>query len=451
VDRTPFDPPAILHALANRRVEYVLVGGLAVGLWAHPRATKDTDILVPTNDRDNDGRLGEALGELDASPLPLEAPGARALGIHWAPMEGVERFQTVAGTLDVLRDPDGAAPYPQLRARAQTMEAFGARAVVVGREDLIAMKLAASRLQDLIDLDALLDPANSEPERVALRAQDRKLLSGVDEPEELGDPVDPVEHLVDELRRRLTPTQARGEMERRLRARARELQELTDDQLHELALPAAVPVPEALARTAAQVAAAASGADAAEEHEFALVRERADLGRLARRDKRNVEDQLAQASAQVERLRSDAELGVERLRAGTAEIERFYNQHSPALTERIALLRERYRRHRAELAQRVLAAPASPASYITQTLGQRPSKPSQRALWDRAARAIEAYASRHEPPHARPPVGRDRETRAAWQRALRATHETGAKLGPADPTQPAKLSPPSRRGPRLGR
>ncbi len=240
-------------------------------------------------------------------------------------------------------------------------------------------------------------------------------------------------------------------MERGLRARARELHKLTDKQLRELALPAAVPIPEGLARTAAQVKAAASGAEAAEEHEFALVRERADVGLLARRDKRAVEDQLAKASAQVERMRSDAELGVERLRAGTAEIERFYTEHGPALTERIAVLRERYRRHRAQLAERVLAATERPAGYVTQTLGPRPTEPNKRTAWDRAARAIEAYAGRHDPPHLHPPVDNDRETRAAWQRALRATRDTGAELGPADPAPPAKLPPPGRRGPSLGR
>jgi hypothetical protein len=69
------DPPLIFAALSRRGVEHMTVGGLAVGFWANPRATKDTDIIVPTDDPVNDKRLREALGELDAEPLPLESGG----------------------------------------------------------------------------------------------------------------------------------------------------------------------------------------------------------------------------------------------------------------------------------------------------------------------------------------------------------------------------------------
>jgi hypothetical protein len=41
-----------------------------------------------------------------------------------------------------LRDPERAPAYRELRSRATAIEAFGARTVVVGQEDLIAMKLA---------------------------------------------------------------------------------------------------------------------------------------------------------------------------------------------------------------------------------------------------------------------------------------------------------------------
>jgi hypothetical protein len=37
---------AVVRALAADGVDYALVGGLAVGVWGVPRATKDIDLLV---------------------------------------------------------------------------------------------------------------------------------------------------------------------------------------------------------------------------------------------------------------------------------------------------------------------------------------------------------------------------------------------------------------------
>jgi hypothetical protein len=444
------DPPAIFAALERHRVDYVMVGGLAVAVWAQERATKDTDVVVPDADEPNDRRLRAALEELEARPLPLEAPGAARLGIRWELAGGVERYATSAGILDVLRDPEGAPAYSELRSRATAIEAFGARTVVVGREDLIAMKLAASRVQDLLDLDALLDPASTEPQRVAQRARDRELLRAAEEPAELGEAVDPAEHLVDELRRVLTATPARGEFERALRTRARALRELGAEQLAGLRAPPAVDIPASLAEAAAAAAHAAGHVDEAEARELALLHERENLGRLRRSERQSVQEQLDLATADVERLHSDGEQGVEQLRAAVHDIERFYEEHADALTERIAILRERYRRRRTALAERVRRAPEHPAAYVSDTLGKRPSDPAPRERWDHAARAIEAYVALTGADGLKPPTNPDRETRAAWERANRAIHADAPHPPQQQPPTSQAIKPP-RRGPSLGR
>lgn len=401
------------------------VGGLAVGLWAYERATKDTDIVVPDADEDNDRRLDTALSDLHAEPLPLEAPGAAALGIRWQLDADVQRWKTDGGVLDVMRRPEGAAPYAELRARSEPTEMFGAPTRVASRDDLIAMKLAAARIQDLLDLDALLDPRNSEPARMRLRAFDRDRLRGTDDPAELGEPVDPCEGAIDQLRHVLAATPAGDELEQRVARRGRALRSVGNARVAEVArLPLPAP-PAGLARAAAAAGQAAREIDAAEEREFTLLRARESTSRWRRQDRSAVGQQLTRATEHVERLQTQGDQGIDSLRAGLGEIEQWWEQHAAAVVDAIAGRRERYRRERQRVAERAREAPRRPAGYVTGLIGER-TEP-QREEWDRAARTIEAYAAQHAPgerqlgPSERP----DRARRAAWERMARAVRELG--------------------------
>jgi hypothetical protein len=53
----------VLAELARHRVEYVLLGGAAMALHGFPRMTKDIDLLLPRNARNN-ARLLKALDAL---------------------------------------------------------------------------------------------------------------------------------------------------------------------------------------------------------------------------------------------------------------------------------------------------------------------------------------------------------------------------------------------------
>ena len=48
----PEDFKEFIQCLNNNNVKYLLLGGWAVGIYGHPRATKDIDFLV-SNDDDN--------------------------------------------------------------------------------------------------------------------------------------------------------------------------------------------------------------------------------------------------------------------------------------------------------------------------------------------------------------------------------------------------------------
>jgi hypothetical protein len=426
------DPPLIFDVLARHRVEHMTVGGLAVGFWANPRATKDTDIIVPTDAPDNDERLRQALAELDAEPLPLEAPGACALGIRWELEANVERWLTAGGVLDVMREVEGARPYQQMRERAEPTSVFGAPTVMVGREDLIAMKLAAGRGQDVVDLEALLDRRNLEAQRVAQRALDRELLVVAGEPGELGESVDPCEREVDAIRRVLATVGARP-FNTALARGARELRDAPEEQVSELAGQSLLAIPDGLEQTAAFVADAARQMEAAEDSEFALVRDRDRAPFWRRRERAEVTGRLQEATDRVEELQAAAERGVEQLRAGVAEIEAWWSQASEQAVEVIAARREVYRRERDRAAQRIRDAPEHPAEYVTELIGSRPVDAAARERWDAAARSIEAYVAQHRDqrePALAPPELADRAPRGAWARMERAIRTAGIEPPP---------------------
>lgn len=147
----PLDAAAILRALADHGVEYVVIGGLAVQAHGNPRTTQDLD-LIPAPSRANLRRLVAALAGLGARPVGERDPAPVAI-----PREGVLELDTDAGGVDVHIGPPGAAPYSELRQRALELE-LDVTVPVVGLDDLIAMKRASGRPIDRSDILALTEP-----------------------------------------------------------------------------------------------------------------------------------------------------------------------------------------------------------------------------------------------------------------------------------------------------
>jgi hypothetical protein len=156
------DPARIFATLERHNVDYLTIGGVAVQAHGHVRTTADVDIVIE-NSTENLARVAGALRELGAQ---LHGVDAELLGIDPRYAEtlrdGVNfALTTTAGRLDLWTDASelkGARPYPEMRQRAVEATALGHRILVVGLDDLIAMKAAAGRPQDLDDVAALTDP-----------------------------------------------------------------------------------------------------------------------------------------------------------------------------------------------------------------------------------------------------------------------------------------------------
>jgi hypothetical protein len=153
---TPLDAERILRTLAEHRVDYVLIGGLAVQTHGHVRTTNDAD-LIPAPDPDNLARLASALRDLDARVLN---PGEEDTEIDatMLPRATIWQFTTRDGGIDVMHEVPGGSPYAELSARSLHVQLGDIEVPVVDLDDLIRMKLARGRPVDLADIAALTDP-----------------------------------------------------------------------------------------------------------------------------------------------------------------------------------------------------------------------------------------------------------------------------------------------------
>jgi predicted nucleotidyltransferase len=152
-------PERLLAALQDARVSFVVIGGFALAVHGYVRGTQDIDI-VPEPSRANLERLArglEALGaEIDIGDL---APEELGIGLDADALAGGDNFRlrTRFGALDVRQDLRGMRGYEHLRENAVEISLDGVprRLLFAGYEELIAMKAAAGRDQDLVDIAEL--------------------------------------------------------------------------------------------------------------------------------------------------------------------------------------------------------------------------------------------------------------------------------------------------------
>jgi hypothetical protein len=150
-----FGADEILNTLTDHAVDFVVIGGIAVQVHGCIRGTHDVDIVAQPGTL-NMSRLGEALVALEAEH---RLPGSFSLAdpheLRRAPLIAVV---TRAGPLDIVNIEHLAGQprdYQALRDQALEVELQGRQIAVAGLSDVIRMKRAAGRDQDLADIEAL--------------------------------------------------------------------------------------------------------------------------------------------------------------------------------------------------------------------------------------------------------------------------------------------------------
>jgi hypothetical protein len=150
----------LLQSLSDERVQYVLVGGLAVQLHGFLRATVDIDLVLAMDDANLDRfiEVAKRFGLQPVIPVPIDAlKNARQIE-QWHREKGMLAFalrepQVGGSVIDVLVRPD--VSFDKLYAHAARGQLFGREVLIASIDDLIEMKRMANRPKDQLDIVAL--------------------------------------------------------------------------------------------------------------------------------------------------------------------------------------------------------------------------------------------------------------------------------------------------------
>ncbi|HEX7997404.1 MAG TPA: nucleotidyl transferase AbiEii/AbiGii toxin family protein [Pyrinomonadaceae bacterium] len=171
---------AALHALVRwleaEQTPYAAIGGVAVSLIAHPRATQDIDAVVWLDESHWASFIlaGEdyGFGARISEPLEFAARSHVLLLQH--------RESGISVDLSC-----GALPFErEMIERAVTLQVGETKLKVPTVEDLIITKAVAQRAKDLIDIEALLN-VEKKPDLARIRYWVREFAGVLEMPEML--------------------------------------------------------------------------------------------------------------------------------------------------------------------------------------------------------------------------------------------------------------------------
>ena len=142
------DSPALLRALSDARVEYILVGGAAATAHGSARLTLDVDVVYRRTP-DNLARVVASLGPF--RPYLRGAPPG--LPFRWD-ADTLQRglnftLTTTLGHIDLLGEISGGGTYDELVADTEPITVSDVKCRCLSLPRLIQVKRAAGRVKDL--------------------------------------------------------------------------------------------------------------------------------------------------------------------------------------------------------------------------------------------------------------------------------------------------------------
>lgn len=138
----------MLSILNEEKVDFVIVGGYAVGIYLEPRATKDLDIFIRPSKK-NAANTIRALRRFGAPMFGVTVADLSSPGL-------VLQIGIPPKRIDFLTSISGATFSEAWRSRVGVQIAGMNEAVpFIGKKVLIQNKRSAARPQDLVDADQL--------------------------------------------------------------------------------------------------------------------------------------------------------------------------------------------------------------------------------------------------------------------------------------------------------
>jgi predicted nucleotidyltransferase len=137
-----------LRLLAEGKVDFIVIGGMAAAAHGSARATLDLDVVY-SRDPANVRRLVAALAA-HRPYLRGAPPGLPFVFDEQTVLHGLNfTLTTDVGDLDVFGEVVGGGTYEHLRPHSVEIDAFGVRCRYVTLDALIRLKRAAGRPKDL--------------------------------------------------------------------------------------------------------------------------------------------------------------------------------------------------------------------------------------------------------------------------------------------------------------
>ena len=144
--RLPPDFREFLNLLNSHRVEYLLIGGYAVGYHGYPRPTGDMDVWIAPSP-ENAARVAQAVVEFgfpaEDVPVSLFTESGRIVRMGTPPMR-LEIVTAISGV-----------EFESCYVRRISVDIDGVPVKIIGLEDLKTNKKASGRHKDLNDLEQL--------------------------------------------------------------------------------------------------------------------------------------------------------------------------------------------------------------------------------------------------------------------------------------------------------
>ena len=142
----PQDFRDFLKLLNFKKIEYLLIGGYAVGYYGYPRATADMDIWIAISKK-NAKKIVEAIKDFGMNTPELNEsiflePG-KIIRMGYPPIR-----------IEVLTEISGVN-FEQCYARRKETKIDGIKIKIISFEDLLKNKKASGRYKDLNDLENL--------------------------------------------------------------------------------------------------------------------------------------------------------------------------------------------------------------------------------------------------------------------------------------------------------
>ena len=144
-----------IKSLAEHKVDYVIVGGVAITLHSSGYITRDLDFCY-SRESSNIQRLAAALAGFD--PKPRNWPNGLPFVFDERTLRNGTNFtfETTIGDIDLLGEVKGVGDYNDAKTRSVVYEIYGVHVNALDLDALIETKKAADRPKDHLVLPELL-------------------------------------------------------------------------------------------------------------------------------------------------------------------------------------------------------------------------------------------------------------------------------------------------------